>query len=225
MKILAVISQKGGVGKTTLATALAVAAEQDSKSVALFDLDPQVSACSWADRRKAAGHGENPIVRDVNFNRLPHAVEAMRNAGGDLTILDCPPVHRDIAHEAMSAADFILIPTRAEAFDLRAMTQTVKLAQQIGKTPVVVLTFCPPSGVEIEQARAVIEQLGAVWCGVDIHQRKAFARAQQEGQAVQEYEPSGKAADEIERLYDYIAIALYGRKAHGKKATQRRSVS
>jgi chromosome partitioning protein len=222
MKTLAVISQKGGVGKTTIATALAVAAERHGKSVALFDLDPQVSACSWADRRKAAGHGETPVVRDVNFNRLPHALDAMEKAGCDLVVLDCPPVHRDIAHEAMNAADLILIPTRAEAFDLRAMTQTVKLAQQIGKTPSVVLTFCPPTGAEVEQAHEIVQQLGAVLCGVDIHQRKAFARGQQEGQTAQEYEPSGKAADEIQRLYAYTAIALYGKETHGKKVKSRR---
>lgn len=222
MKILAVISQKGGVGKTTIATALAVAAEQDGKSVALFDLDPQVTACSWSDRRKAAGHGESPLVRDVNFHRLPSALEAMQSAGCDLVVLDCPPVHRDIAHEVMSAADIVLIPTRAESFDLRAMTQTVKLAQQFGKTPHVVLTFCPPTGAEIEQARAIIEQLGARWCGVDVHQRKAYSRAQQEGQAAQEYEPTGKAADEIKRLYAYMATALYGKESHGKKGKSRR---
>lgn len=224
MKILAIISQKGGVGKTTIATALAVAAEQAGMSVALFDLDPQASACFWADRRKATGKGETPVVRDVNYNRLPHVVDAMRQAGADLVILDCPPVHRDIADEAIRAADMVLIPTRAEALDIRAMTQTVRLVQQLNKRPSVVLTFCPPSGAEVEQARGIVAQLGADLAPVHIHQRKAFSRAQQEGQAAQEYEPKGKAAEEIQRLYDYSAIALYGKDAHGKaKAKSRRS--
>lgn len=217
MKILTVISQKGGVGKTTLATALAVAAEQDGKSVAVFDLDPQASACFWADRRKATGRGETPVVRDVNFNRLPNYLDAMRREGADLIILDCPPVHRDIADAALSAADMVLIPTRAEALDIRAMTQTVRLVQQMGKRPTVILTFCPPTGAEIEQARQIVGQLGADIAPVEIHLRKAFSRGQQDGMAAQEYEPSGKAAAEIQRLYDYSRIALYGKEAaHGK---------
>lgn len=225
MKILAVISQKGGVGKTTLATALAVAAELDGKSVALFDLDPQASACFWADRRRATGKGETPVVRDVNFNRLPHVLDAMRIGGADLVILDCPPQQRDIADAALSVADMVLIPTRAEALDIRAMTQTVRLAQQMGKPTSVVLTFCPPAGAEIEQAREIVAQLKADLVPVSIHLRKAFARAQQDGQTAQEYEPTGKAADEIKRLYDYSHISLYGKEAHGKAKAKSRRVA
>lgn len=222
MKILAVISQKGGVGKTTIATGLAVAAELAGKSVALFDLDPQASACFWADRRKVTGHGETPVVRDVNYNRLPHVIEAMRSAGCDLVILDCPPVHRDIADEAIRAADMVLIPTRAEALDIRAMTQTVRLVQQLNKRPAVALTFCPPSGAELDQAREIVAKLGAD-LAPSINQRKAFSRAQQEGMTAQEYEPTGKAAQEIQQLYAYSAIALYGKEsANGKGKTQSR---
>ena len=88
MKILALISQKGGVGKTTLATALAVAAEQDGKNVALFDLDDQATAAFWGDIRVA----ETPPVRDVKLALLARDLEKARVAGADLVILDCPPV-------------------------------------------------------------------------------------------------------------------------------------
>lgn len=213
MKILALISQKGGVGKTTLATALAVAAEQDGKNVALFDLDDQATAAFWGDIRVA----ETPPVRDVKLALLARDLEKARVAGADLVILDCPPVHA-AAIGAAEPADFVLIPTKPALFDIRSMRSTLKLMQSVGKQCGVVLTFCPVSGSQVSDARQLVQEIGADLAPVEMHQRVAYQRAQEDGRTPQEYEPDGKAADEVKRLYSYIDKALHGDKAHGLKA-------
>ncbi len=204
MKVLSIISQKGGVGKTTLATALAVAAEKDGKQVALFDLDDQASACFWFDIREAP----TPAVKDVKAVRLPVYLQSMREAGCDLVIIDCPPVHKDIALDAAAPADFVLIPSKPDLFDIRSMQMTVGLLSKIDKPSSVVLTFCPPAGPEVPGARDAVAQIGAQLCPVEIGLRKSYARAQQTGLSAQEFEPDGKAAAEIIQLYEYTCIQL-----------------
>lgn len=205
MKTLAVISQKGGVGKTTLATALAVAAERDGRRAALFDLDPQASATFWFDTREA----ETPAVASVQPARLEHMLEAARQAGCGLAVIDTPPFAKDIAFEAAQLADFILVPTRPAVFDAKAVVRTLAMVKGYGKPSAVVLTFCQPFGSDTADAAEAVARIGAALCPARIGQRVAHSRAQQTGLTAQEVEPDGKAAEEIKQLYEFITIQLW----------------
>lgn len=205
MKVLAVLSQKGGVGKTTLATCLAVAAEAEGKSTSIFDLDPQATASFWKDVREA----DSPAVVSIQAVRLPAMLKAAEEAGADLAIIDGAAVARDVAHAAAQVADYILIPTKAAVFDTMSMTQTIEVIKQADKPFSIVLNFVPPQGQETADAMHLAGSLSASICPVLIGNRKAYFRAQSEGLAVQEFAPADKAADEIARLYAYTRIHLY----------------
>lgn len=205
MKTLSLISQKGGVGKTTLATCLAVEAMKDGKRVLLIDLDPQATATFWGDIRTA----DDPAVLSVQPARLSHTLKAAEEAGTDLVIIDGAAVSRDIAYEAAQSSDFALIPFKAAVFDLNAVAATVSIVRKTETPFGLVMTFVPPQGREASEAESVAKELGAVLAPVTIGNRKAFFRAQSSGLAVQEYTPDHKAIDEIKRLYAYTCIHLY----------------
>lgn len=217
MKTLAVISQKGGVGKTTLATGLAVSAQLKGQSVAVFDLDPQASAAFWKDTRGQ----DTPAVLSLQPSRLPHLLKAAAEAGTDLAIIDAPPFAKDIAFEAAQVADFILIPTKPAVLDVMAMTKTLELVSHYKKPAAVVLTFCPHQGAEIADTIAAVEALGSQVAPVRVHTRIAYSRAQQTGLSAQEFEPGGKAADELTRLYQYVCMNLWSEKEDGRPAKKR----
>jgi len=125
MKVLAIVSQKGGAGKTTLATHLAVAAETHGLSTALFDLDQQASAALWSDRR---GEGF-PAVVPAQAPRLAGLIEQARQKGADLVILDTPPEASAVAVEAVRHADACLIPCRPSGLDLAAIPASILIAK------------------------------------------------------------------------------------------------
>lgn len=204
MQMIALVSQKGGVGKTTLATALAVAAHRDGRRPVLVDLDPQASTTFWMDTRQDDGIA----VSAVPAARLPHVLAAAAAAGADLAVIDTPPFAKDIAYEAAARADFVLVPTRPAVLDVMAMTRTIALLQAFRRRAAVVLTFCPPTGREVDDTAAVVRALGAELCPIRIGTRIAYARAQQRGLAAQELEPCGKAAAEIDGLYRYVCRQL-----------------
>ena len=115
LKTLGIAGQKGGVGKTTLATCLAVAAQEDGLKVAIFDIDDQGSASFWHDERRKILHTESPAVISLHAVRLDAMLQAAEEEGTNLVIIDGPARHRDIAKATADVSDFILLPTRSGA--------------------------------------------------------------------------------------------------------------
>jgi chromosome partitioning protein len=200
MKIVVLLSQKGGTGKSTIATHLAVCAARHGKAVALFDIDPQASAVKWSDRRAAEGP---PVVR-AGAAQLPHLVQQARQQGADIILIDTAG-HADASSlHALQLADLVLIPCRPSAADLDAIEDTIALAQhaQRGKAAVVI-NAAPMRGHLAEDARAAISERIPV-APVILGHRSAYANAWIDGRSVEEYDPTGKAADEIRALYRWM---------------------
>jgi chromosome partitioning protein len=200
MKTLAIISRKGGAGKTTLAIHLAIAAEAAGLSTAIFDLDPQASAVLWADRRA----GKAPAVVPAQAPRLTALLDQARQQKAGLVILDTAPHADSIASEAAACADLILIPCRPASLDLDAIGASVRLAQTTRRALHVVINAAPAQGSEAAEAEAALASAGVSVSPIVIHQRKAFAAFIQEGRSALEAEPKGKAAGEITRLFGWL---------------------
>ena len=197
MKVITILSQKGGAGKTTLALHLAVAAEQNGRQTAVIDLDPQASAASWGDSRTA----DTPAIVSAQASRLGQILDAARSAGAALAIIDTAPHSESSALAAARAADLILIPCRPAILDLRAIGSTIDLAKLAGKPAVVVLNMVPPRGSLAEDAAQAVAGYGVKVAPVHLGNRAAFQHSLTAGLTAQEYEPSGKAAEETTQLY------------------------
>ena len=130
MRTIALISQKGGAGKTTLAIALAVTAERAGLTSVLVDLDPQASAAQWSDLRQA----KTPVVTCTPAARLTSVLTAARDAGADIAILDTAPHAAEATLAAARASDFVLIPCRPATADLVAIEASIDLIR-IADTP------------------------------------------------------------------------------------------
>ena len=209
MDVVAIVAQKGGTGKTTLAVSLAVAGMRAGRTVAIVDLDPQASACNWADRREA----EFPVVVSTQPARLEHVLDAAREQGADLLVIDTPPRAEQAALAAAKAADLVLIPCRPAIYDLETVATTVDLIRFAGKkTTAVVLNGVPARGPKREQATEILESLGLTVCPVSFGQRVAFDHAGALGLNAQEYESRGKAADEIELVYHFMSKLVNSQK-------------
>ena len=200
MKTIAIVSQKGGSGKTTLALHLAVASATSGQNTAVIDLDPQASAANWSDRRQA----ELPVVLSAHASRLRQEVARVREIGGEMLYVDTAPHSDSAALEAATVADLVLIPCRPAILDLEAITNTLAFLRTTGTPVLVVLNAIAASGQDTRLAEEALSSHQVETCPVRLGRRIAFARALVAGQAAQEFEPNGKAAHEIAQLHAFI---------------------
>jgi chromosome partitioning protein len=204
MKVLAILSQKGGAGKTTLALHLAVEAERLGLTAAVIDLDPQASAASWGDGRQQ----QSPVVVSAQASRLNQVLTAAKEGDARVAIIDTAPHSESAALAAAREADLILIPCRPAILDLRAIRHTIDLARIVAKPVAVVLNSVPSRGSLVHEAQDALEGYDVIVCPESLGQRSAFVHSLTAGLAAQEYEPHGKAAREVERLMRWTLTQL-----------------
>lgn len=200
MKTIAIISQKGGAGKTTIAIHLAVAAELCEMKTAVFDLDPQASASSWADKREKI----SPVVVSAQAARLSGLLDQAADQSADLVIIDSAPNADSASLAAARAADLILIPCRPAAFDLNAIGTTLNLATVANKPAYVLLNAVPSHGKVGEEARLALKNGQINVADPVLHCLVAFSHAVNDGLTAQEYDSKSKAAIEITTLFNWL---------------------
>jgi len=209
MKIVAVIAQKGGVGKTTTAIELAVAAHLAGLAVGIIDLDPQATAAKWGDRRGKRNEDDSPSVIGGQASRLAVLLDAARTNGSDLIILDTPPHAESLALQAAKASDLILTPTRAGGFDLEAIQTTLEMADLAKKPAHVLINAVPTNRQHLgNKALAGLQDRRISVAPVIWMERAAFADLAADDLAAPERDPTSKAAQEVCALLEWLCGKL-----------------
>jgi chromosome partitioning protein len=198
MLTIALVSQKGGAGKSTLALHLAAEAAERGRRVLLIDLDPQGNVSAWGDRRGA----RPPDVSAESPANLDRALRRAEVEGYELTVLDTAPHADQTALRAARAADLVLVPCRPATFDLEAVQATLDLCQIAKRRSRVVLNAAPIRSRVVEEARGAVTDQGGNVSPVVIRNRVAYQHCVIDGRTAAEFDPHGPAAQEIAELYD-----------------------
>ncbi|KUR78280.1 ParA family partition ATPase [Novosphingobium sp. FSW06-99] len=198
MTTIAIVSQKGGSGKTTLSVNLAAAAEASGAVALIIDTDPQATATQWGAWRS----DKAPEVIDSAPPRIQAKVDAAKGQGATFIVIDTPPHADSAASRAVEVADLVLIPCRPSAFDLAAIKTTVSLVRLYDKPAFVVFTAGPPNAPRMyEEASELVREFGIAPCPHMLPDRAVYRHASAAGASVLEFEPDGKAVAEITAVH------------------------
>ncbi len=207
MKVVALVSTKGGVGKSTLAECLAVTAAQEGLSVYLLDLDPQQSTAAWWRRRKGP---DNPmLVTGVEAASKAIAALKRKKAERDLLIIDTPGSFLGVINDAIQAASAILIVVQPSPKDLEAqgaveglilksalVDRTIYVINRVGRAPALL-----KATLETLKPKTVREP-------VQIADRVEYVKADAAGKVANEI--NEKARAEVAALWDAVKGVLNG---------------
>jgi chromosome partitioning protein len=224
MLTISIIAQKGGSGKTTLSRCLAVAFERSGQATAIIDLDPQASASLWGKRREAEHPEVIPTVLPLLADTLKAAEDSVK-----VVLIDTPPKSADATIAAAKVADLIIIPCRPQIDDIETLPATKQILDVAGnKLTFVLLNGVPPNEARSKEAAASISghpTAPFVVCEHTFGHRAAYGDSSVLGLTPQEYEPNGKASEEIEKLHKYICEILRKIRSekNGKTQHSRRS--
>jgi chromosome partitioning protein len=214
MRTIALVTQKGGSGKTSISASLSVAASEAGEKVVALDLDPQGSLATWGDGREA----DLPAVDRVTPDQLPNLpaiLQALAEQGFTLAVLDTTGMASTGGNLAMQAADLALIPARPSRLDLQATMPTIETLMRLGMRDrfAFVLNQCPAGrSARTSEAASGLGMFG-VLAEPALTLRADHQDALASHKGVTEYDPGGKAADEIRQLWTWADRKMKANKA------------
>ena len=197
---IAIISQKGGAGKTTLSINLAVEAERNNLSSLLIDLDPQSSATEWSDIREQ----DYPVVLSAHASRMDKLIQKAEVNNASFIFIDTAPHSENAALESAKIADLVLIPCRAGILDIKAIQSSLNICNLAQVKALVILNALPSQRTIEKEARQAIEKIGGNVCEYTVGQRIIFNHAMTAGLGVVEFDVNSKASREIQNIFELI---------------------
>ena len=204
MKTIALVTQKGGSGKSSLAIGLAVAAQQEGERVFLLETDKQGTVTSWGLRRAA----EEPGMDRVSGGpELEKALRLLEREGYSLAIIDTAGTHSVTVTAAIRLADLCLIPARPSPADIEAANPTLEAIRKLGRPFAFVLNQTPSRSFRLSEAARALDRWG-VLAQPHMVQRNDHQDALGAGLGVTEFAPDGKAAGEIRALWAWVKTCM-----------------
>ena len=205
MKIIAIVAQKGGVGKTTVSQCLAVEALRQGLASALIDADPQRSATEWGEQRDTAGI-DAPSVTPLGSRSLTSVIADLNKRGAAFVVIDTPPHSAPAINAALDVSTSAIMVTRPNPMDVRALEATWGIVSRMKKPSAAVFTQTPPGtrARALVLAKARLDELGIPNCPTSLTYTLSFPYAQAEALAVQEREPTSKARAEIAEVWSWL---------------------
>jgi chromosome partitioning protein len=205
MRTIALVTQKGGCGKSTLALSLAVAAHGPRCKTLILDTDPQHTLFDWWHDREAS---TPDCVELQDSQQISQAITAANSQGFDLVFIDTPGRDDPINARVISVADFCLIPCRPAMADMRAQRPTVDVVKRLEKAGGFVLMQTPARGPRFREAQRGLGVYGLPVAPTSIVHRQSYNDAYAIGMGVTEFEPDGKASQEIAALWQWVETKI-----------------
>jgi chromosome partitioning protein len=200
MKVLALLSRKGGTGKGTIARSIAIAALMDGRSVGIVDADEQASMAKWAERRPHA----QPLILHTSKGTIKQHIATFRKAAADLVVIDTPPNVQPIINLAIAEADAALIVTGVFFDDLEQVAALVDMLKRVKKPTAIVLNRTPTRSAALTLARNALATFSLPICPQPIALLVAHPYAGADGLTASEREPGGRAAEEIGKMWEWL---------------------
>lgn len=202
MKTIVLAMRKGGTGKTTNTRNIAVALHKRGYKVLLVDTDTQGSLTAWWTVRK----GGMPELVVIPSNVLKEGLQRIASEGYDYVLIDTPPESNEVITNTVAVADFVLVPLKAGADDLRAVGQTIKLVKQLEIPFAFVMNEIDPRANISREIAEAVSQFGPL--APSQVRRVEHVETAVDGLTCLDSSRSSKATKDVNALTDYILQRL-----------------